>query len=158
MAPHYPHTLFKSLTQAKTPPTSSNLSAPLQTQTSAGFWGPFGDGALQRAAVPTTECVSIADCCDARREGPHYDMMKSAALLGLHDLTVALPQIRFLLVSSPRLVQSTSYRGHIASDKIHMMSFHMTSSTSKRNCFRRPSAHQKPKCKANYSYRGPSCI
>lgn len=61
---------FKSLTQAKTPPTSSDLSTPLQTRTSAGFMGPFGDGALQRAALPIMERVSIADCCDARREGP----------------------------------------------------------------------------------------
>lgn len=73
-----------------------------------------------------SQSVSIADCCDARREGPHYDMMQSVGLLGLHDLTMALPAMKFLLVTSPRLMQSTSCQGHIASGKIQMISFHMT--------------------------------
>lgn len=59
-------------------------------------------------AVPVIECVSVADCFGARREGPQYNMMQSATVLGLHDLTMALPAMTFPPVTGPRLVQRTN--------------------------------------------------
>lgn len=150
ISPQYPHAQSKNLTPAKTPPTSSNLSAPLQTQTSAGFLGPFGDGALQRAAVPITERVSTADCGDARKEGPHYDMMQSIALLGLHDLIVAFQQWSFYWFPVLGLYSlAPAAEATLQMTKSRWYPFTWLSSTRERNSFRSLSAHQNLKCKAN---------